>query len=46
MISIPVLALIMVGGGVAIGLVNVLTSKKYHHSYSKRFLRGFTRGWL
>lgn len=39
LVSIPLVAVLMIGGGVAIGLVNVLIGKKYEYSYSKRFWR-------
>jgi hypothetical protein len=37
LISIPVVAVLVIGGGVAVGLVNVLIGRKYEQSYMKRF---------
>jgi len=45
LISIPIVAILVIGGGVAVWLVNVLIGKKYEYSYSKRFWMGFSRGW-
>ena len=39
LISIPVVALLVIGGGVAVGLVNILFGKKYEYTYSRRFWR-------
>ncbi len=46
LVSIPIVAFILIGGGAALGLINILVSKQYHHSYAKKFFTGFLKGWL
>lgn len=42
---IPLSIILMVGGGLALGLVGMVFGKHNHRSRGQRFLRDFLRGW-